>query len=108
MAALATQVITVAGLTPTFVAAAAGGDTAPVGDREFLVVQNGSGAPVTVTLATPGNLATGDAYPDKAYSVAAGAETWIPLPAVYRDPTDGRAHITYSAAASVTVAVVRR
>lgn len=93
---------------PTFGNAAAG-DTAKTGSGYTLIVRNGSGAPITVTIAVPGNLETGDAYPDKAYTVAATTgEEWIPLYDVYRDPTDGLAHITYSATTTVTRAVVKR
>jgi hypothetical protein len=109
MALIPTQVLAVAtGTAPTFAAAAAG-DTAEVDPANTLIVKNGSGAGITVTLVTPGNLATGDAYPDKAYTVAAAGEAWIPLVDAFRDNTiNGQATINYSATASVTRAVVRR
>lgn len=106
MALLTTYAVTIAGTPPTF-AAAASGDTAQVGDRYFLVVKNGDGSSHTVTIATPGNLATGDAYPDKVYTVTAGAEAWVPLLALYADATDSLAHLTWSATTSMTRAVVR-
>jgi len=109
MAALTTQQVVLAGLEPTFGAAAGGGDTAAPGDTNFLVVKNGDAAPHTVTLATPGTLATGDAYPDKTVSVPAGEERWIgPLSApIFRNPSTGRVAITYDGATSVTVAVIK-
>lgn len=109
MALIPTQVLDVAtGAAPAFAAAAAG-DTAEVDPTNTLIVKNGSGASVTVTIATPGNLITGDAYPDKAYAVAAGAERWIPLASVFADPAiNGQAGVSYSATPSVTRAVVRR
>lgn len=104
MALLTAQAITVAGTPPTFVAAAAGGDTCrPHG---VLVVKNGGAGSVTVTAVVPGNLVTGDAYPDKAYTVAAGAEAWIPILREYRDPSTGVAAFAYSGVTSVTVAHV--
>lgn len=106
MALLTTQPVTVAGLTPALVAAAVGGDTAKPGPNTFLVVKNTDATSKTVTLATPGNLATGDAYPEKAYTVVNGTEKWVPLLPLYRDKTDGLAHITYSNITGVTVAVV--
>jgi hypothetical protein len=107
MALIATQSLVLAGTAPTFAAAAAN-DTARVGDHLWLIVKNASGAPVNVTLTVPGNLATGDAYPDKVYSVAATTgERWIPLLRVYADPTAGTAAIAYSATTSVTRAVIR-
>lgn len=96
----------IAGTAPTY-GNAASGDTAEVGAGLWLVVRNDDAASKTVTIATPGLLTTGDPYPDKAYTVAAGGEAWIPLIADYRDPSDGLAHITWSATTSVTRAVVR-
>jgi hypothetical protein len=106
MAEIPTFQPTVAGTPPTM-AAAANGDVAPVGSGYVLIVHNGDGTSKTVTMAVPGDLETGVAYPDKAYTVAAGADAWIPLIRKYADPTDGKAHITYSALTSVTRAVVK-
>lgn len=106
MAALAAQPVATAGLTPTYAAAAGGGDTAPIGTNLLLHVINGGGSPVTVTLATPGT-ADGLAIADTAKAVAAGASAFIPLRAVYRNAATGRAAITYSGVTSVTVAVLR-
>lgn len=109
MALIPTQVLSVAsGAAPTFAAAAAG-DTAECDPAATLIVKNGGGAGITVTVATPGNLPTGDAIPDKAYTVAAGAEAWIPLIEAFRDPAaNGQAAISYSSTTSVTRAVIRR
>lgn len=97
----------IAGGKPTF-AAAASGDTARCGAGYYLVVKNANAATRTVTITVPGTLATGDAYPDKAYTVAAlTGEEWIPLLAEYTDPTDRLAHIAYSATADVTRAVIK-
>jgi hypothetical protein len=96
-----------AGGKPAFAAASAG-DTARCGDGYYLIVRNGAGSSMTVTIATPGTLATGDAYPDKVYTVAAtSGEEWIPLKSLYRDPSDKLAHITYSSTTTVTRAVVK-
>lgn len=113
MALLAVQDIPVAGVSPTFSAAAAGGDEAPVGDGHFVVVKNGSAGAVTVTLRTP--VAVGAAV-ERAPSIAAGAELWLAIPArnqslhpgetIERD-IDANATLAYSAVASVTVAAVR-
>lgn len=91
-----------AGTPPTFTAPAAS-ETAQVGST--LIVKNASAAAITVTMVTPGNLPTGDAYPDRAYTVAAGAEAWIPVLSEYRN-TAGVAAVTFSATASVTVASI--
>lgn len=89
--------------TPPVYATPAASDTVQIGAT--LIVRNGSAAPITVTLATPGNLATGDAYPDKAYTVAAGAEAWIPVLKDYRNAA-GVAAVTFSATASVTATAI--
>lgn len=86
---------------------AAAGDTAACGNGEKLVVKNGDAASKTVTIVTPQTLETGDAYPDKAYTIPAGEMWVIPLYALYADPTDGLAHITYSATTSVTRGVLK-
>lgn len=91
------------GTAPTF-AAPLSADTAAVGT--VLIVKNASAGAITVTMVTPGTLETGDAYPDKAYSVPAGAERWIPVLKAYLDPATGLAAVTFSATASVTAAAV--
>ena len=109
MALIPTQLLDVStGTAPTFAAAAAG-DTAAVDPTSFLVVKNGSGASITLTIVTPGTLPSGDAYPDKTYTVAAAGERWVPLIADFADPTlSGQATVNYSATASVTRAVIKR
>lgn len=92
------------GTGPTYTAPAAS-ETVEMG--MVLIVKNGSAASINVTLDTPGNLPTGDAYPDKVYAVPAGAERWIPILRDYRQPS-GLATVTFSATASVTVAAVNR
>lgn len=91
-----------AGTPPTF-AAPATSETVQAGST--LIVKNASGAGITVTMVTPGNLPTGDAYPDKAYTVGAGAEAWIPVLSEYRN-TAGVAAVTFSAVTSVTAASI--
>ena len=99
------QKIVIAGTAPTF-AAPTLTDTAPMGS--LLVVKNGSGASITVTIATVGTLPTGDDYPDKAYTVAAGAERWIPVKeeAYRKADGSGNAGLTFSSVTSVTAAVI--
>lgn len=116
MAVLTVQDIPVDGFTgPTFVAAEAAGDEAPVGEGVFVVVRNDSAGAVTVTARVP--VAVGGVV-ELAPSVAAGAEFWLPLPArnaaphiaagrTIEDDVDDRATLAYSAVTSVTVAAVR-
>ncbi len=89
--------------TPPVYATPSSSDTVQVGST--LIVKNGSGSSITVTMVTPGSLPTGDAYPDKAYTVAAAGEAWIPVLAEYRN-TSGVAAVTFSATASVTASSI--
>ncbi len=108
MATLATQTIALAGLAPTYSAAAGGGDKCEVGDRNFLHVKNGSGSPVTVTL-TATAAVRGQAVGNVVVSVPASGERMIgPLAAdLLTSPSDGLCGIGYSSATTVTVASVR-
>ncbi|MFM9634380.1 hypothetical protein ACKI10_43365 [Streptomyces galilaeus] len=105
MADLTTTRITAAAglldLAAAATAAAVGGDTAEVGPRRFLYVNNGGAGSVTVTVATPGT-AGGFAIADGTYAVAAGKQGLIPLSNDFRG-SNGRAAITYSAVTTVTV-----
>jgi hypothetical protein len=101
--AITTRKIVQAGTAPAFAAPLAS-DTVEVGTT--LIVKNGSGAGITVTLVTPGNLPTGDAYPDKAYTVGAGAEAWIPVTGAYRQPDSNNAAVTFSSVTSVTATAI--
>jgi hypothetical protein len=101
MAALTTQHLVDAGTPPTFNVAGAS-DTAEVGSgtNTFLVVKNGSGSSVNVTIVVPGNTSYGQANPDPVIAVAAGLEAWIPLRKEYSDPAGagvGRCTVTTSA-----------
>lgn len=108
MAALEVTEVPVSGGLPdlagTAVAAAALGDTAPVGPGRFLAVVNGDAAPHTATVVTPGTV-SGLAIPDATLVVAAGKTGIIPLAHLFRG-TSGRAAITYDSVTSVTVAVL--
>lgn len=98
------QDITVSGTPPTF-ATPALEDTAPLGS--LLIVRNDSAGSVTVTLTTHSQLPTGDDFPDKVYTVAAGGESWIPVSlSTYRPSDGGDPPVTFSAVTSVTAACV--
>lgn len=106
MAVLIPQAIPVhTGLAPDTDPASAGGDEAPVGSNRILYVHNTAGAPVTVTVATPGAV-RGLAIADVVAAVAADTVWLLPLKRVFASPTTGRASISYSASAGVEVAVL--
>lgn len=108
MAALVASVVPLTGLQLDGVlsAATAGGDDVPTGSGVLLVVKNGDASSHAVTLVTPGTV-NGLAIADRAVTVAAGKTELIPLTGDYRDPTTGRASITYDGVTSVSVGVVR-
>lgn len=106
MATLPAQQIVVTGLSPNFVAAAAGGDAANPDDRTHLRVKNASAASINVVLTVPGST-YGQPNPDVTIAVAAGGDVAIALPSAIADPSTGLVAWTYSAVASVTVALVR-
>jgi hypothetical protein len=105
MALLNTQQMNSAGVALTLAPAAAGGDTADIGNgRTFLWYKNGSGAAITVTLTTPGTVDSDLAVADRTVSVPAAGDRLIgPLnPAVYGPIVS----ISYSGVTSLTVAAV--
>ncbi len=108
MATLAAQnVPQIGGRTPTYTAAAVGGDRVPAGDGVLVGVRNTSAAAITVTLATPGTVEGDLAIADRAYTVpATNGELWFPVGPNYR-ASDGLADLTYSATAGLTVACIR-
>jgi hypothetical protein len=112
VATLITQPVNRAGVTPTYAAAAGGGDACEVGDDIFLQVNN-SGTQKTVTLAIP---AAASPYPNAAYTSTAvvvpattGDKMIGPISAgLYKDPTTGLCTITYSPdVAGLTVGVFK-
>lgn len=107
MAQLASQAVTRGGLSPSYANAAAGGDTFTPTRDTVLHAKNGSGASITVTVATPGT-EIGLPIADVAVAVPAGEERLIgPFPHEhFADPADGLAHITYSDVTSLTVAAL--
>lgn len=107
MAVLSVQQLTSAGVTPTFGAAAAGGDKFANNGRTFLVVKNGGGSEVTVTLDSKKNCDQGFDH-NIQVAVAAGAEKWIGSLEPNRfNNSSGEVEASYSAVTSVTVAAVQ-
>lgn len=107
MATLLTQTIQQAGLTPSFQAASSGGDSWTPATTTFLAVKNGSGSPITVTIATTATI-YGQPISNIAIPVAAGAEVWFgPFdPGEVAQPGLGLGNLTYSAVTSVTIAAI--
>ena len=82
--------------------AAAASDTFKIASHRALVIENGSGSPITATFVVPGNTALGEANPDNVITVPAG-ETWIvPTNELYRDPSTRLGAVNWSATTDVT------
>lgn len=105
MANYSAQKITRTGIAPTYHSAASG-DKATPGDRVFLHVKNGDSASHNITIATVGT-ADGLTISNLVVAVPATSERWIGpiIRPRFADPTDGLAHITWSATTSITFAV---
>jgi hypothetical protein len=109
LAALTTTAIPLAGLRfDTLFTAVSASDDCETGDGILLLVKNGNAGACTVTLVTP-ELVDGDlAVADRVVSVPATVGyTAIKVTSRYRDPTTGRATVTFSPTATVTACVVR-
>lgn len=102
MALLTVQQIDLDGLTPAFVAAAAGGDTFANNGRSYVHVKNGGAGAITVTVDSVSNCNQGFDH-NAGGSVAAGAEGLFgPFPSA-RFNTAGEVSVTYSGVTTVTV-----
>jgi len=107
MALLTPQVVSLAGTTPTY-AAAAGSTTVPCGERNFLHVKNANGSSMTVTLTATGKI-RGQLAADVVITVPAttGDKMIGPIPAeLFAGATDGSCAVAYSSTTSVTVALL--
>lgn len=102
MALLALQSISKSGVVPTFAAATGGGDTVSSTAR-FLVVKNGGGAPITVTITPTGNTSYGVALPAQTITVTNATEKWINLADSSYLNASNVVPVTYSGVTSVTV-----
>jgi hypothetical protein len=107
MATLSYVQPTIGGTNPGFAAAAGGGDSVAPNDRGYLHYKNGSGGSITVTVVVPGNTKYGQANPDVAVAIPAGAERLIgPFPSDLVNTSTGLVDITYSGVSSLTVAAI--
>lgn len=108
MAALTTQTITRAGITPTYAAVAASDTFAPDA-QTFLHVKNAGGSPDTVAVQVLAGDPPGLTVSDLSISVTNAQERMIgPLPPqFFADPTTGQATVTHSFTTSVTVGVFK-
>lgn len=108
MALIATQSIAASGLTPSFQAAASGGDQYSPASNTFLYFKNGSGSPITVTVVTTATI-FGQPISNVAVSVPAGGESLCgPFdPGMVAQSGSSLANLTYSGVSSLTVAAIQ-
>jgi hypothetical protein len=79
----------------------------PYTGRRRLIVNNASASPVTVTVRTRTPFAVaGLTVPNRIVTVAAGALAFIIESAEARNATDGMVYVDFSAATSVTAALI--
>lgn len=106
MAILTVTTPNLAGVLVGNVNAAGGGDSFPNDGRTVFYVNNGGGAPITVTI--DAKSIDGMDFENPAIAVAAGAHKLIgPFPPKYFNDVNGRVGVSYSGVTSVTVAAVR-
>lgn len=108
MANYVAQSPTLAGLNPTFNAAAGGGDSFDNNGKQLVEFVNGSGGALTVTFDAPNadNYGIIDNVHDNAISVpAAGRRIFGPFPTGRFNDANGRVQMTYSGVTSLTFAV---
>lgn len=108
---LTTQTVT-SDFTVSLVAAAGGGDAFLNDGRTFLVVTNGGGAPITVTVVVqrtsiPVAGLGSVTFASIPVSVTNGTTKWIAVPSGPYNDANGRVNVTYSGVTSVTVGAVR-
>lgn len=102
--ALAVQAPSATGLTPSFTAANVDGHTLPTDC--VLVVKNGAGSSINVTVET-GAVVAGRAVADDVIAVPNGQERWIALTdrallARQADPDRGKVYVNFSSVTSIT------
>lgn len=104
---LTVQDVERSGLEPSYTAANADGDSFKNNGRVVLHAKNGSGAPITATIQTPGTV-DGLAVSDRTVAIPAGEERIMGVfpPADYNQ-SNGEVYVDYSDVTSLTVAALR-
>jgi hypothetical protein len=93
-------------ITPVTPTNAGAGDTFVGAQGIMLYVNNGGGAPITVTITTPETVEGALAVADRAITVTNATFKMIPVPSRYNDPTTGLGTVIFSSNTSVTAAII--
>jgi hypothetical protein len=106
MATLTKQLIVRAALTPTYAAAAGGGDEFLNTGAEFLLIKNGDSSSTTLTIVTQATVDS-QAVGDRTVTIPAGEERMVgPFTrTTYNDGT-GKCQLTYSSVTALTIAIL--
>jgi len=106
MAVLTKQTASRSANAITMAAAAAGGDKFDNTGSELVLIKNGSGSPVTLTITTPATM-DGLAVTDRTVAIPAGEMHLLgPWPTKYYNDSNGQVSLGYSAETSVEVAII--
>lgn len=105
--AITYQQIVRTGLEETLEAANGDGNKFANDGVMFLHVVNGAGAPINVTIQTPGTV-DGLAIAEQVVAVTNAEERYIgPFPPGIYNQSDGMVYVDYSSATTITVSVLR-
>lgn len=108
MAQLIPQVVVLTGITPTLVAAEAGGDNFENSGRDFIHIKNGDAAAMDVTVDSQVDCNQGVDHDVVVNIPASTGEKFIgPFPKDRFNDEGGKVQITYSAVTGVTIGIVR-
>lgn len=107
MAVLTVQPVVLAGIVPTYAAAAGGGDSfvCPKPGRTWVHAKNGSGGSITVTMTSQATARSGLVAASDAVVIGAGAEKLFLVDDVVWVDANGSVQLTYSGVTSLTVGV---
>jgi hypothetical protein len=105
MAVLTVQAVSRTGITPSYAAAAGGGDSFVNDGDCFVHIKNGGGAPITLTVAVQAKV-MGLTITNIALSVTNAQERMIgPFPPDLFNDAGGSVQLTYSGVTTVTTGV---
>jgi hypothetical protein len=109
LAAMTTNTVPLQGLRfDNLLSAVSASDDMEAGAGVYLVVKNANAGACTVTLVTPETVDGDLAVADRVVTVVATTGySIIPITSRYRDPTTGRATVTFSPTATVTSCVIK-
>lgn len=96
------------GTAPNVRNAAAGDKLTDPGDHRIIRINNGGGAPITMTITVPGTTNYGVNKPVKTITVSNGTSRYAQILAEYGDPADaGKVALSWSATTNVTFEYTR-